>query len=77
MMLRKELRDFPGSPVVKTPRCHCQGHRFLSLVRELRSHMLHGMAKNRKRKKERKKRKEGKEHSSVYGKLCFMCKNKN
>ena len=23
-----EMRDFPGGPVVKTPRVHCRGHGF-------------------------------------------------
>jgi len=35
-------RDFPGSPVVKTPHSHC---RVWPLVQELRSHMPRGTAK--------------------------------
>ena len=41
--------DFPGGPVVKTPRSHCRGHGVRSLVR-VRSHMLHGAAKKKKKK---------------------------
>ena len=50
------LRDFPGGPVVKTPRFHCRGLGFnqgswiLSLVRELRSHMPGSEAKKKKKK---------------------------
>ena len=45
------MRDFPGSPVVKTPHFHCtlQGAQVLSLVRELRSHMPCSAAKKKKR----------------------------
>ena len=39
-----ETRDFPGGPVVKTPRFHCRGHGF-SPCGELRSHMPCGTAK--------------------------------
>ena len=42
---KKKKRDFPGGPVVKTPSSQCRGRRFKSLVRELRSHMLHSVAK--------------------------------
>ena len=40
-------RDFPRSPVVKTPQLHCGEERrgVPPLVRKLRAHMLHGMAK--------------------------------
>ena len=38
-------REFPGGPVVKTPRSQCSGAQVQSLVGELRSHMLHGVAK--------------------------------
>ena len=41
------LRDFPGSPVIKTA-LPLQGTRVQSLVGELRSHMPHGMAKKTK-----------------------------
>ena len=44
--------DFPSGPVVKTLTFHCRGHgQVRSLVWELRSPMLHGMAKKRKKKK--------------------------
>ena len=39
------LMDFPGGPVVKTPSSPKQGARVPSLVRELRSHVLHSAAK--------------------------------
>ena len=38
-------RDFPGGPVVKTLGLPMQGARVRSLVRELRAHMLQGMAR--------------------------------
>ena len=41
------MKEFPGSPVVKTPYFHCQGAQISSLVRELRSHMLQGVAKSK------------------------------
>jgi len=44
-MARRPFRDFLGGPVVKTPSSQCRGRRFKSLVRELRSHMLHSVAK--------------------------------
>ena len=34
----KKHQEFPGSPVLRTARFHCQGARVWSLVRELRSH---------------------------------------
>ena len=37
--------DFPGGPVVKTPRLQCRGAWARSLVGELRSHMPGGVAK--------------------------------
>ena len=43
-----ELREFPGGPVVRTPRFHCRGHRFESLVRELGSCKPHSVAKKKK-----------------------------
>ena len=45
-------RDFPGSPVVKTPLLYCGGSRWgvPPLVGKLRAHMLHGMAKQNKTK---------------------------
>ena len=40
MSLLKNRRDFPGSLVVKTLSFHYKGHRFDSLVGEIRSHTL-------------------------------------
>ena len=40
MILKTLLKDFPGSPVVKTPH-FLQGAWVRSLIRELRSHTLH------------------------------------
>ena len=37
--------DFPGGPVVKTPNFHWRGAWVRSLIGELRSCMLSGMAK--------------------------------
>ena len=42
--LKCPSRDFPGVPVVKTPFSQCRGHGFDPWVRELRSHMPHGVA---------------------------------
>ena len=42
-----EPGDFPGGPVVKTPRFHCRGHGVPSLVGELRSYMPRGTAKKK------------------------------
>ena len=42
--------EFPGSPVVRTPRFHCRGQ-VQSLVRELRSCMPRSAAKKKKEKK--------------------------
>ena len=42
-------RDFPGSPVIKTRSCPLQGAQVQSPVRELRSHMLPGVAKKKKK----------------------------
>ena len=39
-----------GGPVDKTPHSQCRGQSVQSLVRELRSHMPHGMAKKKKKK---------------------------
>ena len=39
--LKLNIRDFPGGPMVKTLCFQCQGMGSI-LVRELRSHMLHG-----------------------------------
>ena len=43
-------KDFLGGPVVKTPHFQCSGVRVWPLVRELRSHMLCGTAKQLKNK---------------------------
>ena len=48
-LLKELLGDFPGSPVVKTPRFHCRV-RVHSLVGELRSRMPCGTAKKKKKK---------------------------
>ena len=42
--------DFPGGPVVRTPRFQCKGRGFNTWSGELRSHMPHGMAKKKKKK---------------------------
>ena len=47
------MGDFPGGPVVDSL-LPMQRAWVLSLIRELRSHMAHGMAKKRKKKKARK-----------------------
>ena len=53
---KTEPRDFPGSPVVDSV-IPVQRPWVLSLIRELRSHMLHGQKnKTEKKKKERKKK---------------------
>ena len=41
-------RDFPGFPVVRAPCIHCQGP-VQFLVRKLRSHMPHSLAKKEKK----------------------------
>ena len=46
-----QLWEFPGSPVVRTPRSHCQGPWAQSLVGELRSSKPHSVAKKKKKKK--------------------------
>ena len=40
--------DFPNGPVVRTPHFQCNRAKVQTLVRELRSHMLYGMAKKTK-----------------------------
>ena len=44
-LTNRRERDVPGAPVVKTPDFHKQGAWVRSLVRELRSHMLHDATK--------------------------------
>ena len=46
--------DFPGGPAVKTLLCHCRGLQVQCLVKELRSHMLHGAVKKLKGKEKKK-----------------------
>ena len=46
---KKSLRDLPGDSVVKTPLL-LQRTWAQSLVRELRSHILHGTVKKKKKK---------------------------
>ena len=48
MKIKKKKREFPGSPVVRTPRFHL-GAWVLSLVRELISHKPRGMVKKREK----------------------------
>ena len=48
--LKQQWWEFPGGPVVRTPRFHCWGPGVLSLVRELRSHKPHGSAKKTNKK---------------------------
>ena len=52
----RKAGDFPGGPVVKTV-LTMQEVQVWSLVKELRSHMLHSAAKIEKKKKERKNKK--------------------
>ena len=49
------MRDFPGGPVVKT-QLPLQGSWVSSLVRELKSYILHSAAKKKKEKRKEKKR---------------------
>ena len=46
----KDLRNFPSSPVVKTPSFYCKSFGFGELVGELRSHMSIDLAKRKKSK---------------------------
>ena len=48
----KEIRDFPGGPVVKTPYFHCSGHGF---VPGWETKILHATWHSHKKKKKRKK----------------------
>ena len=43
------MEDFPGGPVVKTTVLPLKRALVRSLVRELRSHLLHGAAKKKKK----------------------------
>ena len=46
-----QMRDFPGSPEVKTPRFHWRGRGFNPWSGELRSHMPEGRGQKKKKKK--------------------------
>ena len=48
----KEIRmlDFPGVPEVKTPHFPCKEAGFNLLIKDLRSHIMCGMAKKKKKK---------------------------
>ena len=48
-------QDFPGSPVVGSPRFHCRGHASDPWLGKLRSRMLRGTAK-KEREREKKTR---------------------
>ena len=54
---KTEPRDFPDSPMVDSM-LPVQRPWVLSLIRELRSHMLHGQKNKIEKKKERKKGKQ-------------------
>ena len=45
----RDILNFPGSPVMKTPHSLIQGAQVPFLVWELRSHALHGEAKEKKK----------------------------
>ena len=47
-----KTKDFPGSPSGQDPTLPTQGTRVQSLLRELRSHMLHTVIKKKKKKTE-------------------------
>ena len=49
IMIRSS-KDFPGGPVVKTPRFQCRGRGFDPWSGELRSHVPCGVAKKKKKK---------------------------
>ena len=51
----KEIRDFPGVPVVKTPCFHCSGHGFVPGWETKILHATWHSHKKKKKKKERKK----------------------
>ena len=57
-ILLKQMWDFPSGPVIKTLLLHCWECGARSLVRELRSCMLCGVAKNNNKVKFVKKKKE-------------------
>ena len=44
------VREFLGSSVIRTPRCHCDGPGLWSLVRELKLHKLCSLAKKKGRR---------------------------
>ena len=61
----QKSRDFPGHPVVNTQPMYRA--RDQSLVRELRSHMLHGVAKKKKKVKNKVSEKRRKERGKERG----------
>ena len=65
-MKEDKYRDFPGGPVVKTPSFQCREHVFPSLVGELRSHMMLGVAKKKKKEKETRHKRPLKSYDSIY-----------
>ena len=46
-LVEKNIREFPGGPVVRTPSSHSQG--FDSLVEKLKSHKLCSTAKKKRK----------------------------
>ena len=67
-MKEDKYRDFPGGPVVKTPSFQCREHVFPSLVGEIRSHMMLGVAKKKKKKKKKPDTKDHLNHM-----IPFIC----
>ena len=51
MITGSKLWDSAGGPVGKTAGFHCRGAQAHSLVRELKSHLLLGVAKKKKKEK--------------------------
>ena len=62
--IKQEISEFPGRPVVRTLRFHCQGPRFNPWIMELRSHKLCGAAKKKKKKRKSKKYLETRENKT-------------
>ena len=48
--LKKQIREFPGDPVVKMMHFHSRGHKFHPWLGELRPHMLYSAAKKLNKK---------------------------
>ena len=59
--VKKERRNFPGDPVVKTPRFHCRGHGFDPwwANEDLAHAEWHGQKKKKKERNGRERRKRG------------------